>query len=543
MRNKKVIAIDVNTGVKETIDDSIKAKQRSQSKEQKDTLMHILKYAQQKNLPVRREGEDGAFAENMVIVGRFALGTKKDVEYLFAILKTTLHIERMRQYRILALALASMNPIIEVKDLFRRAFQSLIVTEEDLCEFTTVIKSNNLRGYGKVIQKATTAKLKTLPIDQYLFAAQRTRVQDHDMSSRDQRTDSFKLSDVIKLAHVKPETDQEKALFKALIKGDMTDANLPPQYTRYIEYTLAQDERKAQILEEIPFSVDLVMANRPGKRAAKWACLHSNVLEIVRYFKMFYDFELMTHDAECIRHVCQTLSDENKVLEAKLIPTTYLSLTDSFPYCKNQILAALYGAGEISYANMLPIDGKFLMFVNQSIPMEHTIGVSMTRQVSLKLLANTMCSILYKKASDAEIIPYTRKVESISLDKSMSTVAISDLLTQGYRGASVDNLAPFKYLNEHRPQAKHILFINADRAWPNFLLETEAGLLLSQYLSSLDYAPTLYFINMANGSAPRANSLQNSFFVPQYSKDLMPHILQHVSNHTEYSEELDTIVF
>jgi 60 kDa SS-A/Ro ribonucleoprotein len=179
-------------------------------------------------------------------------------------------------------------------------------------------------------------------------------------------------------------------------------------------------------------------------------------------------------DSEVTRIIAKRLRDRASVLRARAFPyqllCAYQMAGEEIP---KLVKAALQDALEISIENVPAIEGMVYVCPDVSGSMESPVTgfrKGSTSKVRCIDVAALMAAAVLRKNPDAEVIPFSDKVVSLTLNPRDSVLTNAEKLASLLSGGTCCS-APLRMLNRKKANGVMVIMISDNQSW----LETAAG--------------------------------------------------------------------
>lgn len=293
--------------------------------------------------------------------------------------------------------------------LFKRIFKSVVLQPGDLQDFTTLVRSKNVRSTGKAVRKA---------VGDWMNSISDYHVVKYGAPQKKAGAGSpVNLRDVLRLTHPKPADEARAALFAYIVKrikgDDVTELlpRLPAKVQAYEQFkTLTatpdlakKNETKALELVEahdLPYEVVTARLSTP----AAWKVLarkapFMNMLRNLNNYEKYGVFK----DAAIKAQVVKRLTDPEQIANSKLFPFRFLAAYNVFQG-DSDVRDALVKAVELSVSN-IPELGRTLVAPDESGSMDSP--VSDRSDITMKQVGNLFAAALWKKSKSGFMVPFT----------------------------------------------------------------------------------------------------------------------------------------
>ena len=279
------------------------------------------------------------------------------------------------------------------------------------------------------------------------------------------------MSDIIKMVHPKPDTDERRALY-AYLTGRLDSSKVregAPTPTAEALPALVQafeawKKSKAGAPPNVPF--EMLTALDLGTpewteiaRNASWTQTRMNL----NTFKRHGVFK----DAAMVKLVAERLVDAALIRKSKVFPYQIFAAYKHVEGVPREIENALQDAAEVAIENVPEIPGKVWIFVDVSGSMKspvtgHRIG-STSKVMCLEAAAVFAAAIL-RKNQTADVIPFHSEVVKFRpnpRDPVMTTAQKLAGLPSG--GTSIS--APLAHLNRLKEQGDLLVYVSDNQSW------------------------------------------------------------------------------
>ncbi len=368
----------------------------------------------------------------------------------------------MKDTPALLLAVLAAEPSDEARACLKAAFPLVIDNGKMLRNFMQMIRS------GKVGRKSFGTSIKRM-IQKWIENRNSTAL------FKDSIGNDPSLSDVIKMVHPRPTSQERASLYSYLIGNKLDGAtklgNLPtssndlPGLTQQFE---AWKLDRSQAVPDVPFqmltSVPLTTEQWTAiALKASWQTIRMNLNTFARHG--------VFGNPEVVSRLAARLADPVEVKRSKVFPyqllMSYKAIGTDIP---SEIRAALEQAMEVAIDNVPAYDGNVFVCADVSGSMSspvtgHRAGA--TTNVRCIDVAALVASAIYRKNPGSQVLPFATGVEK-SLHLSRTDSIMTNATKLGSIGGGGTNCAaPLELLNSNKLPVDLIIFVSDNESWVN----------------------------------------------------------------------------
>lgn len=317
-----------------------------------------------------------------------------------------------------------------------------------------------LRNFVQIVRSGTTGR-RSFGTAPKRLVRQWFEKRTADEIFRQSTGNSPSIADILKMAHPKPDSKDKEALY-GWILGKEHDAGLLPESVKAFE---AFKQKQTTEVPNVPFemltAMQLTSEDWCGiARNARWQWLRMNINTLQRHGVLARE--------DMVELVARKLVDEDAIRKARVFPyqllSAYLNIGIEIPM---KIRNALQDALEIATANVPKIEGKVKVFVDVSGSMTHPatgFRVGSTSKVTCVDVAALIASVILRKNDEAEIIPFSDRVKTLSLNPRDSVMTNAQKIRAAL-GGGTNCAAPVTLLNERKENADFCFLISDNQSW------------------------------------------------------------------------------
>lgn len=356
-------------------------------------------------------------------------------------------------------------------DQFELAFPLVIDDGKMLKNFTQIVRS------GVVGKKSLGSQAKRL-VAKWIQESSVGRLLSASVGNEPS------LADVIRLAHPRPQTDEQRAFFGWLLGSTVVhDAETLEE--------IPEGKRRASVLESaLPLEVRQLVSFRRNPRGelpqvpfmlltslelgvdgwaavarrATWQQLRMNLNTFARH-GVFEKYP------ELLVDVCNRLADQEAIEKSKVTPyqllAAVLHLEES--KFKGALTKALFEAIELSCGNIPSWDGKrvaVLMDVSQSMTAPVTGSGENASKVTCAMAAALFTAVMKRRNLDAHVVLFDTRARTSEVNGLSPLGQVYNSLV--CRGGGTDCGAAVRHLVENRMVADYVVMLSdneSHRAW------------------------------------------------------------------------------
>jgi 60 kDa SS-A/Ro ribonucleoprotein len=329
----------------------------------------------------------------------------------------------------------------------RRIFHTVVNNSKMLRNFITILES------GKCGRKSMGTAVKNL-VREWFYKRNAADI------FYDSVGQSPSIPQIIRKAHVKPQSQEQDALFKWFL-GREHNFNYLPEVVQQFEF-FKKDQTAEVPKIEFRMLTALNLSKSQWKeiaRNATWNQLRMNLNTFVRH-DVFADKSILESSVEKLRN--PELIRRNNAFPYQLL-TTYQNTLSKVPV---ELSNTLQEAMEIATENVPEIRGAAVC-VDTSGSMRSPVtgyragSTSATRCVDVAAL---FASCLLRKNKNTKVIPFDTQVHESNLNPFDSVMTNAALLA-GFGGGGTSCESALRYLNQENWNGNVVIFISDNESW------------------------------------------------------------------------------
>lgn len=504
-------------------------RQRSHTVNQKKNLVQSLCYgaADKKYFNFDYVVDNDAFK----IIFSFANGTDKDIEYLTKALLYAKKNSLIKELPIYGLVVLSASPHPLAKQSFKKIFDKMIVEVDDLKVFSDIISSKAVRGWGRMIRTIVGQKLKDITVRDAI--KYRGEPAERYSNALGNPFASSRLKNLIILSHVRPDTNQQKVLFKWLIgKSVEGSRNIPSQIIELEKMKATADLTGATTTEAVKMSnlPISVIPNRLSDEAVRHLFMNATFEEIIDNWSMFVSKEVFMNE-DCVKHASEIFSSSQTIRKSGMLPYEYLELlSTAVDRSKHELTQALQKAIETSYINLPEVDKKVAVLVMSDPDLD---------KFKLSKMAAAMIPKVCRETDIFMCKSNTETYEKFETNHSEKTLTLYNRLSRtNHAGDGVATTVPhFKRVIREEGEYDTYVLISSGHLWSILLRRTDYNLSWFQSIIREKYSdspPEMIFWTTKN---ERDDAEVGDFkFVNGFQRNVVKYFFEMFSGHTHTLE-------
>lgn len=333
--------------------------------------------------------------------------------------------------------------------MFRKVFHRVINNGKMLRNFVQIIRSGQVgrKSLGS-LPKKMVREFFDKKSDETLF--------------RNSVGSNPALTDIIKLAHVKPNTPSKEALFKYLLGVDYNADALCTLVKEFEEWKKDPSKTAPDVdfrqLTGIPLSTDA------------WATIAENApFQATRMnLNTFARHNVFKNNVRLARVIADRLKDPDEIKRSKVLPyqlmVAFTEIVNEVPY---EVREALQDALDIAIDNVPAIEGKVYVFPDVSGSMHSAVTgyrKGATSAVNCIQVAALIAAAILRKNPSAEIIAFSDRLNHVRLNPRDSVMTNAQILS-GLPSGGTDCSLPLRYLNEKASKGDACIYISDNESW------------------------------------------------------------------------------
>lgn len=442
------------------------------------------------------------------LIANFARGTQKDIDFLSKTIVNSREKWNVKNsVSIMALVILSASNKAYAKDKFKKIFKDVIKTEDDLIEFMEFINTDSIRGFGKIIQNAISDWFDNLSPYEALKIKNKNRQSRHNASGT-----TYTVADILRLCHVKPKTDEQSALYKWIMTGELKEDL--HQSIRAAEWyqkqtTLAPQKREITQNNNIPIEI-LQKVKSPTDA-------YVNVFHQLSFDDLMSNFTFLAekgvfYNDDVKKRLEKILGNKTTIKKSGILPYQLLELYDQNTNQVFDVLALLEKAAENSLVNLPVIDKKISIFVDSSANALDMFA-SQSTKVPMHFTFSTLAAIISKIAKNTDIYTFNSTTEKKRIDNKKNILRISDQIVDDSRKRDLDYVQLFKYLVENNVDSDIFIFLSTGGRWEEHLRHSEAGVYYQSFVNSKNEQKRYIFLNANDRTEQLSHDLPKTDFI------------------------------
>jgi len=345
---------------------------------------------------------------------------------------------------------ALLLAVLSVRDvqLLKRVFARVCDNGKMVRTFVQILRSGvaGRKSLGSAPKKLVQAWMEQLPDDRLLAAT-----VGNDPS----------FVDLVKMVHPKPQDAARRAFYAWLIGREHDAMALPAPVQAFeawkLDRTLAVPDVPFQLLTSAPLDTAAWCAIA---RQSSWQATRMNLNTFARHgvFAVAGMAEL----------VAQRLRDEVAIRTARVFPYQLMvAYQQTEPEVPALVREALQDAMEIAIANVPAFAGGVVVCPDVSNSMQSPITGhrgSATTSVRCRDVAALMAATVLRCNQSAEVLPFSDRVNEVSLNPRDSTMTNARLLAELPSGGT-DCSLPVAELNRRKAKAGLVILVSDNESW------------------------------------------------------------------------------
>lgn len=454
------------------------------------------------------------------LIANFARGTQKDIDFLSkTIINSREKWSVKNSVSIMSLVILSASNKAYAKDKFKKIFKDVIKTEDDLIEFMEFINTDSIRGFGKIIQHAISNWFDNLSPYEALKIKHRNR------SYRSSGPGSqYTLADILRLCHAKPTSDEQSALYKWILTGEVTsDLHQSIRASEWYkkQTTLAPQKREITQNNNIPIEV-----LKPVKSPID---AYVNIFHQLTYDDLIKNFTFLAekgvfHNDDVKKRLIKILNNKKTIKASGILPYQLLELYDQNTNEDFDILSSLEKAAENSLVNMPVIDQKVSIFVDSSLA-SYERFVTQNTKVPVHYSFSTLAAIISKIAKETEVYTFDESVDKKRIDNKKDILRISDQIVVDKTRTDSDLTRLFKYVVENNLESDTLIFLSSSKRWVEYLRNSEAGIYFQTYINSRLNQRRFIFLNIEEQTVSMSHDIPKTDFIHGWNDRNLKYLL------------------
>jgi 60 kDa SS-A/Ro ribonucleoprotein len=351
------------------------------------------------------------------------------------------------------------------KDNFRRAFDLVIRTPDDLREFVALCRTGTIRkGLGGEARDAVKRRLQRL--SPY-----------HAVKYGSARSEGMTLRDILRMAHPKPVNRAQEELFGWLVKGWTSIGPEPsptnPQVWAFERLKRTADEAEiVRLVRDHRLTWEVVVPAVRKMTPAVWRAL----LDDMPYMALLRNLATMDRhgvfqDRDTVREIAKRIADPANVRRSKQFPFRFFNAFHAFKGDQS-VKDALADALERSFENVPRLRGRVCVANDISGSMG---GRAAARGAARYCdIAGLLAAALFRKCDDVALLPFDTEVHAVSVSRRSAVMDIAGKI--GLAQGGTDLGAPIRRLLKRKEKVDIFIGITDGEDWAGrgFLSEWEA---------------------------------------------------------------------
>lgn len=271
------------------------------------------------------------------------------------------------------------------------------------------------------------------------------------------------LGDVLRLAHPRPRTDEERALYGYLVGKEVAFEHLPAAVQAYERYRLTGEGELPDAPFQMLTSLDLGTEGwRAVARRASWTQTRMNLNTFARHG--------VFEDEAMVQMVASRLRDPAKVRRTGVYPYQLLAAHGAAgPHMPRPIVNALHDAMEIAVENVPVLEGSVAVCPDVSGSMGSPVTgyrSGATTFVRCVDVAALMAAAVLRRNDDAMVLPFAVKVHAVPVEPRDTVLTTAGLLASQW-GGGTDCSAPLRELNRRGLAPDTVILVSDNESWVN----------------------------------------------------------------------------
>ncbi|MCE9557349.1 MAG: TROVE domain-containing protein, partial [Armatimonadetes bacterium] len=315
---------------------------------------------------------------------------------------------------IFALAVASAMGNEDTRAAALLAVPEVCRTGTHLFQF--VAESENLRGWGRGMRKAVGQWYKGTSVENLTYQA-----------IKYQQRNGWSHRDLLRLAHPKPESEEQKGLFKWMVSGE--GAELNPRLEAFEKLKATNDsEVAARLITEFRLPREAVPTELLTKPEV-WEALLADMpmTAMIRNLGVMSKIGLVAHGSESAKAIVEQLRDQARIRKARVHPLAVLTAMATYRTGKGlrgsrswtpveSVVQALEEAFYLAFENVEPTGKRFLLGIDVSSSMSWSFGAG---NLTCAQAATAMALVALNRESDVRTMAFAESFRQIPLRKGM----------------------------------------------------------------------------------------------------------------------------
>jgi 60 kDa SS-A/Ro ribonucleoprotein len=313
-----------------------------------------------------------------------------------------------------------------------------------------------LRTYVQMVRSGTTGR-KSFGTAPRRLIRDWFMSRDHDRILRNSVGSNPTMADVIKMAHVKPDTKEKEALFNWLIKG--VSEGLPPLLQQLEDFNAGRTLSPP----ELPFQYLMAKATTQLQWASiaattSWQTLRMNLNTFLRHG--------VFTNPPIVEDIARRLSNREEIEKAKVFPyqlmTAYQNIDPAMP---RPIVDALHDAMELATMNVPQLPSTAIA-VDVSGSMQdpitgHTRKTSKTKCVDVAAL---IAVVLTRRAKESVVMPFDTRVYDARVEPRDTIMTSAKILAQ-FGGGGTNCSLPMAVINHSPISPDLVVYVSDCESW------------------------------------------------------------------------------
>ena len=346
--------------------------------------------------------------------------------------------------------IASRATSLEERDIFAKAFRTVIDNGKMLRNFVQMIRS------GKLGRSSFGSQPKHL-INEWLVNASDKQIVRASIGN------DPSLADIIKMTHPKAENEKQAALFGHIIGKNVNLRKLPEVLQNFEAFKHGESEE----VPDVPW--EMLTAEKLGKkqweaigRKMGWHALRMN-LETLQRHEVF-------ESSKMVSFVAEKLADADEIEKARVFPYQLLMAYVASTNVPDRIHKALEDALEIATENVPEFEGKVVVCPDVSGSMHSPVtgsrGSATTAVQCIDVAALVSACVLRKNPS-ARVLPFSDNVVSARINPRDTVMTNAEKLRRLPSGGT-NCSAPLCLLNKEKESPDLIIYVSDNESWADF---------------------------------------------------------------------------
>uniref|UniRef100_A0A7C4R5F6 TROVE domain-containing protein n=1 Tax=candidate division CPR3 bacterium TaxID=2268181 RepID=A0A7C4R5F6_UNCC3 len=390
----------------------------------------------------------------------------KDPEFLAKALVFARNEGYLQKVPTMGLAVLSTSDARGGKEFFKKAFNKIIQTPDNLSEFVRVVKKENIRkGLGGVALNSVKEWLKNISGYQAVK---------YSATSTNNR-EKFTLRDILKLARPKPENKEMEERFGWIVNGwkEVGEQESPTNPQIWALEKIKRSENNEEIIDlieraKLPWEAVIPAVKKMNPEIWESLMRQMPYMALLRNINNFSKNGLLEKD-ENVEYIVSKLTSQRELEKAKVLPFRLYTAWKAYQ-SKNKdnsvdsrIVNALETALENSFVNIPEIKGS--LAIGSDVSGSMSMQVSDKGDTSCREICGVFTGALLKKSKDkTHVLPFETVVKKENFLASDSILTNTEKIARmGGGGTAVG--APIEHLLKKKIKVDNFIGITDNEDW------------------------------------------------------------------------------